>query len=325
MSHIPVSSLSSTQFHIDTGFTPTPGVQDNTYNPKLVDGLFLHQLFGNINHLHGPQLPTSITVDSNGILLPAGYHYVLEPYLAYSSGSTWLNTPHFLWQVDGVDQDFPKWASHYATDSAAVLTTSGETANGRGYRGLLYVDCSLASKSVKLKAVGNWSGMGDVYFDNQQTTTALATPSRSSILITAINANNVVNPTIRTLDITTGITQINGGVDGSYNQDCYFPGTTLSLPVECLNRYFITTGATSVIYTLPDVSLRTPGDWFGYIYNKPGGSGVTNDISSTSPTQTLISGVNSTVVSHAWMFEWTGARWISIPFSSKGYVKIPNS
>jgi hypothetical protein len=325
MSHVPVSSLSSTQFYLDTGFTPTPGTQDLTYNPKLVDGLFLHQLFGNIKYLHGPHLPTSITVSSDGIVLPAGYHYVLEPYMAYSSGSTWLNSPHFLWQIDGVDQSFPKFASHYATDSSAVLATNGETANGRSYRGLLYVDCSLASKSIKLKAVGNWAGMGDVYLDNQQTSTALAAPSRSSILITAINSANVVNPTVRTLDITTGITQINGGADGSYNTDCYFPGSNLTLPVECLNRYFITTGSTSVTYTLPDISLRTVGDWFGWIYNKVGGSGVTNDISSTSPTQTLISGINSTQPNHAIMFQWTGAKWVNIPFSSRGLVKIPNA
>lgn len=323
MSHFPQNGVSSSLLSLDTTFVATPGSPDPVYNPIITDGVFVHEFFTTQTHFTGRMID-GISVDANGIILPSGYHFVVDPFLYYSSGTTWLHSPHFIWQIDGVDQTYPRFASHYASDNN--LQIAPDSNNGRAYSGIIYVDCSLASKTLKLKAVGPWDSMGTVYFDTQQTNATLTTPHKSHILIHAIAAENAVNPTVRQLAFTP-TTPVNGGTDGSYTADVYFPGagSALTLPVEAMNKYLVFNGASTAVYQMPPLASRTIGDWLGLIQAKGGGSGLQVSIQSSNPTQTLVSGLSASSASNGYMWTWTGARWLEIPFSSQGVVKIPSA
>lgn len=322
MSHLPTIGPSSSLMSLDTAFVSMPGVPDPVYNPIIVDGLYVHSFFTTQTHFAGRTIE-GITVDSDGIVLPSGYHFLLDPLLYYSSGSTWLHSPHFIWEINGVEQTTPKFGSHYASDNN--LQTAPDSNNGRGYSGIIYVDCSLASKTLKLKAVGPWVNMGNVYFDTQQTNATLTTSNRSHILIHAFANANIINPTVREL-IITPTTSVNGGVDGSYTTDVYFAGsgTALTLPVEALNKYFIFNGATSATYQMPALESRNVGDWIGLIQAKSGSS-IFVTIQSSNPTQILVSSLTASSPSNGLMWMWTGSRWSEIPFSTKGVVKLPRA
>lgn len=323
MSHLPPIGPSSSLMSLDTTFVSTPGSPDPIYNPTIVDGLYVHSLFTTQTHFTG-RVIEGISVDSDGIVLPSGYHFVLDPFLYYSSGTTWLHSPHFVWEIDGVEQTYPKFASHYASDNN--LQTTPDSNNGRAYSGIIYVDCSLSSKTLKLKAVGPWASMGTVYFDTQQTNATLTTSNRSHILIHVLANDNVINPTVRELVITP-TTPVNGGTDGSYTADVYFAGagTALTLPIEALNKYFVYNGLQTAVYQMPALASRNVGDWLGLIQAKGAGSGLSVTIQSSNPTQTLVSALVASSPSNGLMWVWTGAKWAEIPFSTQGLVKLPRS
>lgn len=303
------------QFSLDTGFDSVPGTQDLTYNPRILDGLEVHQFFTRQVHINGKYIE-GITVDENGIVLPQGYSYVLDPYFYYSSGSTWRHNPHFIWVVDGVDQSFPRFASQYASD---ISPTAPDIANGRGYRGLKYIDCSLSSKTVKIRAVGTWDLMGNVYWDNQQTNATLTASHKSHILIDAIPSADIVNQTPRTLDATQ--TLINGWYQ---SVDCIFPNTVSQLPADALNKYIVATRTVSGAYTYYTPLNPQVGDWLGFmVTSAPSGSTFT--LSCQSPAQTLMAGVSGANSNTAFMFIWSGARWVEIPFTDHEFVKLPRA
>lgn len=317
MSHIPHSTLNMSQFSLDTGFDSVPGTQDPTYNPLITEGLEVHQFFTRQTHMNGRYID-GITADSNGIVLPQGYSYVLDPYFYYSSGTTYRHGPHFIWVVDGVDQSFPKFASHYGSDQPVV---SPDSPNGRGYRGLKYLNCSLSSKTVKIRAVGPWSAMGNVYWDNQQTNATLLSTHKSHILIYAIPSADIVNQTPRTLDATQ--TDVGGWLQ---SVDCIFPSTVSQLPSAALNRYIVCTRAVagSYTYTAPILAERQKGDWMGFIVTSTT-TGANFTLNSANPNQTLVTSVASNATNTAFMFVWTGSRWVETPFTDHEFVKLPRA
>jgi hypothetical protein len=318
MSYIPIETLNMSLFSLDTGFNSTPGTQDPIFNPLIVEGLEVHSFFTAQTQMNGKYID-NITIDNNGIVLPQGYSYILDPYFYYSSGTAWKHAPHFIWVVDGVDQAFPRFSSQYAGDN--IPSTTGDIANGRGYRGLKYIDCSLASKTVKIRAVGPWNLMGNVYWDNQQTNTALTSSHKSHILIYAIPSASIENQTPRTLDATQ--TLING-----WNQsvDCIFPTTSAQLPADALNKYIVctrTTASTSFTYNTP--ANPVVGDWLGFIVASNSNSTLFT-LSCLSPTQTLVSNVSGYSQNTCYGFKWTGVRWVEVPFTSlTGLVKLPRA
>ncbi len=320
MSYIPHSTLNMSQFSLDTGFDSVPGTQDPTYNPLIVDGLEVHQFFTTQTHMNGKYIE-GITVDSNGIVFPQGYSYILDPFFYYSSGTTWRHSPHFIWVIDGVDQAWPKFASQYASDQNSMVAPN-DSNNGRGYRGLKYLDCSLSSKTVKIRAVGPWSAMGSVYWDNQQTNASLLNNNKSHILIHAIPSADIANQTPRVLDSTQVLT------NGWYqNADCIWASAVSQLPADALNKYVIctaTAASTSYIYYTP--SNPSVGDWLGFIITS-NSSSTTFTVNVLSPLQNLVlSGVAGTHTNTCFGFKWTGARWVEVPFTSlTGLVKLPRT
>lgn len=316
MSYIPHTTLNMSQFSLDTGFDSVPGTQDPTYNPRILDGVEVHKFFTRQVHLNGKYIE-GITVDENGIVLPQGYSYVLDPYFYYSSGSAWKHAPHFIWVVDGVDQAFPRFASQYAGD--VTPSTTGDVANGRGYRGLKYIDCSLTSKTVKVRAVGPWDFMGNVYWDNQQTNATLTAAHKSHILCYAIPSADIVNETPRTLDATQST--INGWLQSS---ECIFPTNVSQLPADALNKYIVCTRTVSGAYTYYTPLNPNVGDWLGFVVTSAP-SACTFTLSCQSPAQTLASAVSGATSNTAFMFVWTGARWVETPFTDHEFVKLPRA
>jgi hypothetical protein len=314
MSHIPINSFNMSLFSLDTGFDSVAGTIDPTYNPRILSGSELHQFFTRQIHISGKYID-GITVDTNGIVLPQGYMYVLDPYLYYSSGTTWRNGPYFIWDVDGVDQDHPRWSSHYA--AVELSYASPDENNKRGYRGLKYLDCSLSSKTLKIKALGPWSAMGNVYFDNQQTNAVITSTHKSHILIHAIPSVDVVNQTVRQLD--TAWTTIDGF---SQTVDAVLLGTVTQIPNSALNKYLIFNRLQTTSYTTP-TSPQT-GDWLGVILTNNNAT-YTMTLSCATPTQTLLSAVDGLEQQTCFMWTWTGIRWVEIPFSSQGLVKLPRA
>lgn len=300
------------QFSLDTGFDSVAGTIDPTYNPRILDGLELHQFFTRQVHLNGKYID-GITVDSNGIVLPQGYSYILDPMMYYSSGSTWLHSPHFVWVVDGTELEAPRFASHYASDTS---TTAPDVGNGRGYRGLIYLDCSSAPKTVKLIARGIWANMGNVYFDNQQTNAAITSTHKSHILCYAIPSSAIDNPTVRELDTTWQL--ING-----WNQtvDCILPAGLSQLPADALNKYIVFARDVAGTWTYYTPLNPQVGDWLGVmVTNATTASGFV--LSCQSPVQTLVASTTGRYGETAFMFVWTGNFWKRIPFHEKGYVKL---
>lgn len=312
MSHIPIPTLNMSQFSLDTGFDSVAGTIDPIYNPRILDGLELHQFFTRQTHLNGKYVD-GITVDSNGIVLPQGYSYILDPMIYYSSGSTWLHSPHFVWIVDGVELAAPRFASHYASDT---ITTAPDVGNGRGYRGLIYLDCSVASKTVKLIARGIWANMGNVYFDNQQTNAAITSTHKSHILCYAIPSAAIDNPTVRELDTTWQL--ING-----WNQtvDCILPTNVSQLPADALNKYIVFARDVAGTWTYYTPLNPQVGDWLGVIVtNATTTSGFV--LTCQSPVQTLVASTTGIYSETTFMFIWTGNLWKQIPFHEKGHVKL---
>ncbi len=87
MSYIPNLSTGQSIFALETTFQSTPGTQDPTYNPRILDGVELHQFFTTQAHYIGKYIE-GIIVNTNGITFPQGWYFVLDPYLYYSSGTT---------------------------------------------------------------------------------------------------------------------------------------------------------------------------------------------------------------------------------------------
>ena len=318
MSYIPHSTLNMSQFSLDTTFASVPGTQDPTYNPLIVDGLEVHQFFTTQTHMNGKYID-GITVDSNGIVFPQGYSYILDPFFYYSSGTTWRHSPHFIWVIDGVDQAWPKFASQYASDQNSMVAPN-DSNNGRGYRGLKYLDCSLSSKTVKIRAVGPWSAMGSVYWDNQQTNASLLNNNKSHILIHAIPSADIVNQTPRVLDSTQVLT--NGWYQSA---DCIFPSTVSQLPADALNKYIVATRAVAGSYTYYTPLNPQVGDWLGFIATANLATSLFS-LTCQSPSQSLVSGLAGTHPQTCFGFRWTGARWVEVPFSSlTGLVKLPRA
>lgn len=313
MAHIPIPTLNMSQFSLDTGFDSTPGVQDPVYNPRILDGVELHQFFTRQVHLNGRNIE-GITVDTNGIVFPQGYSYILDPMMYYSSGTTWYHSPHFRWIIDGVEQENPKFASHYASDT--IGTNLGE-ANGRGYRGLIYLDCSLASKTVKIVARSSfWNDMGNVYFDNQQTNAVITSTHKSHILCYAIPSADISNPTVRQLDTTWQV--ING-----WNQtaDAILPTNVSQLPADALNKYIVFARDVAGTWTYSTPLNPQVGDWLGVMIT----NATTNSffvLTCQSPAQTLVASSIGRGLETCYMFVWTGNLWKRIPFSEKGLVKL---
>lgn len=305
MSHIPIQSTNQSVFAIETGFNSVAGVQDPTYNPRILDGVELHQFFTRQQHYAGKYIE-GVSVSNAGISLPAGYYFVLDPYMYYSSGTTYVATPYLTWNIDGVDT-IPRFQSHYMTDQP-----SGSNAS---YRGLLFVDCSSSSKTVKIIARGaGWSTMGNVYFDNQQTTAVITTRHKSHIDIYAINATTYANPVVRTLDASEKITSW---------------GTAQQMPPEALNKFWVNTVSWTQTFYAPIPTQA--GDWFGFMQMD---NSTTAAITITSPptSQTLVSavvgssgtaGANRAMGGqNSWKWVWSGIRWVEVPISNDGYVKI---
>ena len=315
MSYIPHSTLNMSQFSLDTTFESTQGNQDTIYNPLIIDGLEVHKFFTTQTHMNGKYIE-GITVDSNGIVFPQGYSYILDPFFYYSSGTTWRHAPHFIWVIDGVDQAWPKFASQYASD---VIPSSPDLPNGRGYRGLKYLDCSLSSKTVKIRAVGPWSAMGNVYWDNQQTSAAQLNNNKSHILIHAIPSADIVNQTPRTL-LTSPTTNL--GAAGAYSDDCFFTGTVSQLPSQALNKYWVFNLSTTITYLTP--LNPQVGDWFRIMVVRNNSTNLVS-VSCSNPVQSLVSGVAGTHQSTCFGFKWTGARWVEIPFTDNEIVKLPRA
>jgi len=321
MSYIPTQTLNMSLFSLETSFDSVPGTQDPTYNPLIVDGLEIHGFLDRQTHISGKYIE-GITVDPTGIYLPQGYSYILDPYIYYSSGTTYQPSPYFSWIIDGVEDTTLKFASHYATD---VGVSAPNTATGRGYRGLKYIDCSSASKVIKLKAQGVWSSMGNVYFDNQQTNAVLTSTHKSHILVYAIPSADITTPSITSLDMS--FTSL--GTSGSYSTNAFFLGATLQtiqLPTEALNKYCIY-NPPSTPTPANDTNYRTPtnpsvGDFIGLMIAR-GAVSTTAAVSCVSPAQTLLTATSASNTNTCYMWQWTGIRWVEIPFSTFGLVKIP--
>ncbi len=82
MSHIPIQSTNQSIFAIETGFDSVLGVQDPVYNPRILDGLEVHQFFTRQVHYAGKYIE-GVSVSTNGISLPVGYYFLLDPYMYY--------------------------------------------------------------------------------------------------------------------------------------------------------------------------------------------------------------------------------------------------
>lgn len=305
MSYIPTQSTNQSYFCLETGFDSVAGVQDAVYNPRILNGLEVHQFFTRQIHFVGKYIE-GISTSIDGIVLPQGYYFLLDPYMYYSSGTTYVATPYFTWNINGVDT-IPRFQSHYVSDQP--------TGSNASYRGLLFVDCSSSSKTVKIIARGaGWASMGNVYFDNQQTTTALTTTHKSHIDIYAINATTYANPIVRTLDASETISSWGGAQQ---------------MPTEALNKFFVNTTVVTQTYFAPIPTQI--GDWFGFIQRA---DSATASITITSPqtSQTLASAVRTAYgaaggtreMGHqsAFKWVWSGCKWVSVPVSSDGYVKI---
>lgn len=304
MSFIPTETLNMSQFSLDTGFDSVAGSPDPTYNPQILDGIELGKFFTRQVHHQGKYIE-GITVDANGITLPQGYIFVLDPYMFYSGGVGARFNNHFVWNIDGVDIDVPKWASHYASDQAV---TGG---NGRGYRGYKIVDTTSGAKVVKLIAKGTeWLDGAPYYFDVSATATlSIVGTHKSHILIRAIPSADIVGQTVRELVVGT---------------DTYSLAGISQIPDTQLNKYMLferTTAGTWTYYTPINPQV---GDWIGLLV-------VNNNTTSTctltcqSPVQTLVSAKYGQLQTSAYMFQWTGVRWVEIPFSSQGLVKLPRA
>ena len=304
MSHIPIQSTNQSIFTLETGFDSVAGVQDPTYNPRILDGVEVHQFFTRQVHFVGKYIE-GVSTSVDGLVLPQGYYFLLDPYMYYSGGSTYVRTPYFTWNIDGVDT-VPRFQSHYLSDQP--------TGSNASYRGLRFVDCSASSKTLKIVARGaGWASMGNVYFDNQQTTTALTTSHKSHIDIYAIEVASYVNPVVSTLDATNSIASWGGAQQ---------------MPAETLNKFWVNTTALTQTFYAPIPSQV--GDWFGFFQLN---NSTTAAITITSPptSQTLISSVvGSTGAANnnkdmggrvAWKWVWTGKRWVEVPVSNEGYVK----
>ena len=317
MSFIPTDTLNMSLFSLDTGFDSTPGIYDPVYNPRIVEGTEIAKFFTRQVHFNGRYVD-GIVVDANGITLPQGYVYILDPILFYSGGGT-SNTRvmnHFRYEIEGIDIANPKWASHYATD---VVVSNGETIASRGYKGFKYIDCSLTSKNVKIKAWGDWAGLGNVYFDVEHNNTSITVTHKSHILIHAIPSDDLTNQTVRTLDASQ--TLINGWLQ---SVDCIFPSTVSQLPADALNKYVVCTRTVAGSYTYYTPLNPTKGDWIGFIMT---GNVATANFTLTcqSPAQTLVAAGTGTQMETCFMWQWTGSRWVQIPFSSQGLVKLPRA
>jgi hypothetical protein len=314
MSFIPTETLNMSQFSLDTGFDSVAGSPDPTYNPRILDGVELGQFFTRQVHHQGRYID-GITVDVNGITLPQGYIFILDPYLMYAGGTVLKYTNHFIWNIDGVDIDVPKWASNYAHDLNAI---TGETINGRGYRGYKIVDTTSGAKVVKLIAKGEaWAAMGDVYFDVIGNNTAITGTHKSHILIRAIPSADVVGQTVRELNTTWQ------SIDGfSQTADAVLLGATSQLPASALNKYLIFNRAQTSSYFTP--TNPQVGDWIGLMVVNNLAT-YTMTLTHSTPNQQLIASVYGTLQTTAFMWIWTGIRWVEIPFSSQGLVKLPRA
>lgn len=308
MSFIPTETLNMSQFSLDTGFDSVAGSPNPTYNPQILDGVELAQFFTRQVHHQGRYID-GITVDANGITLPQGYIFVLDPYLFYSGGVGARYANYFIWNIDGVDIDTPKWASNYASDLATL--PNSEATTGRGYRGYKIVDTTSGAKVVKLIAKGpSWAAIAPVYFDVSATATlTIAGNHKSHILIRAIPSADIVGQTVRQLVVGT---------------DTYSLAGVSQIPDTQLNKYMLferTTAGTWTYYTPVNPQV---GDWIGLLV-------VNNNTTSTctltcqSPVQTLVSAKYGQLQTSAYMFQWTGVRWVEIPFSSQGLVKLPRA
>lgn len=306
MSYIPTQTLNMSMFSLDTGFDSVAGSPDATYNPQILENVELAKFFTRQVHYQGKYIE-GIVVDANGITLPQGYIFVLDPYLFYSGGTNQTYANYFIWNIDGVDSDVPKWASNYATD---VGISAPEVANGRGYRGYKIVDTTSGAKVIKLKAMGNsWSLMGTVYFDVEATSTAIPSTHKSHILIKAIPSADITNPVIRELNTAT---------------ECVFPASTSQLDSSALNKYIVFTRTTAGAWTYYTPLNPQVGDWIGLmIVNSNSTSTIT--LTCQSPAQTLVSAKYGSLQSTCYMWIWTGIRWVEIPFSSQGLVKLPRA
>jgi hypothetical protein len=293
MSHIPIQSTNQSIFAIETGFDSVLGVQDPVYNPRILAGLEVHQFFTRQVHYVGKYIE-GVSVSTNGISLPVGYYFLLDPYMYYSSGTTYNATPYFTWNIDGVDT-IPRFQSHYMSDQP--------TGSNASYRGLRFVDCSTSSKTLKIVARGaGWASMGNVYFDNQQTTAAATATHKSHIDIYAIDASTYQNPTVTVLDASNST--------GSW-------GSAQQMPESTLNKFWVNTVSFTQTFYAPIPTQA--GDWFGFMQMD---NSTTQAITITSPpsSQTLVSSVTG---SHgaagnardmgarvAWKWVWSGIRWL---------------
>lgn len=302
MSYIPNLSTSQSVFALETTFQSVPGTQDPTYNPRILDGVELHQFFTTQSHYIGRYVE-GITADANGITFPQGWYFVLDPYMYYSSGTTYVATPYLTWNINGVDV-LPRFQSHYLADQPGGSNAS--------YRGLRFLDCSASSQTVKLIARGaGWASMGNVYFDNKQSSTAPTANHRSNIMVYAINATTYQNPTVRTL----GASELQGA---------WATGNTI--PQEGLNKFWVNTIARTGTVTAPTPTQA--GDWFGFMQLN---NDSTSAITIVGNGQTLVSGVvgnsGSTINAdmggrNTWKWVWTGIRWVEVPISQNEFVKI---
>lgn len=303
-------------FSLDTGFDSTPGSPDATYNPQILDGVELAQFFTRQVHFQGRYI-SGITVNSDGITLPQGYIFILDPYLLYSFGSAIKYANYFIWNIDGVDIDTPKWASNYATD---VGIAAPEVSNGRGYRGLKIIDTTSGSKVVKLKAMGpSWVLMGNVYFDVIGDNTAITGTYKSHILIKAIPSADIIGQTVRELNTTWQT------IDGfSQTVDAVLPAGVSQLPNSALNKYIVFARTTAGNWTYYTPTNPQVGDWIGLmVINNNTTSNVT--LTCQSPNQVLVASLYGQLQTTAFMWKWTGIRWVEIPFSSQGLVKLPRA
>jgi len=298
MSYIPNLSTGQSIFALETTFQSTPGTQDPTYNPRILDGVELHQFFTTQAHYIGKYIE-GIIVNTNGITFPQGWYFVLDPYLYYSSGTTYNGSPYLTWNINGSDV-LPRFQSHY------INGNEGAGASNGSYRGLRFLDCSTSSQTVKLIARGaGWASMGNVYFDNKQTSSASTANHRSNITIYAIDATTYQNPTVRTLDASEKASSIT------------------------LNKFWVNTTSTTTSATYNAPTPTQAGDWFGLMQLNPSTGAIT--ITSPSTSQTLVSSVrgqSTTTLSSdqgmrtSFKWVWSGIRWVEVPISQNEFVKI---
>ena len=72
-----------------------------------------------------------------------------------------------------------------------------------------------------------------------------------------------------------------------------------------------------------DSNGRLPiGDFIGLMIAR-GAVSSTAAVSCSSPAQTLLTATNALNTNTCYMWQWTGIRWVEIPFSTFGLVKIP--